>query len=138
MTQLVSQQRPNFLIGELRGDRAVQDDVGFAGYVGQRSVESQRVLCLIDRDRHVEREPPRHVLGRRVDFRLRLAVHPIRRFQQVEPNRLGVFLADLVRGVPPPDVRLFRLQILTDRLVVRQRLQVQSRKGVRTEWHCRT
>ncbi len=124
MAQLVGQQRPELGLRQLRGDGTVQDDVGLARHVGQRGVQPLRVLGLVDRHRHVEPEPSGHVFRCGVDFRLRIPLQPVGGFQQLEADRFGLIVTDLVRRVPVPNLGLLLLEVGDDRLMVKQRLQL--------------
>ena len=120
MAQFVGQQRAELGPGQLRGNGAVEYDVGLAGYVGKRGVQTLGILRLVDRQRNVEPELPRHVFGGGIGLPLRFPLHTVRGFQQLEPDRFRLLAADLVRRIPAPDISLFCLEIVAHCLVVRQ------------------
>ncbi len=129
MAQLVGQQGPELGSGQLGTDGTVQDDVGLARHIGQRGVQPLGILGLVDGDGNVECELAGHIFRGGVGFRLRIPFHAVGRFQQLEADRFRLLVADLVGGIPVPNVGLFRLEVVAQGLVVRQRLQFQ-RAGV--------
>ena len=122
MAQLVGQQGPELGSGQLGGHGTVQDDVGLARHIGQRGVQPLGILGLVDGQRNVEPQLPGHVFRCGVGFCLRVPFHTVGRFEQLEADRLGLFVADFIGRIPVPNIGLFLLEIGAQRLVVRQRL----------------
>ncbi len=135
MAQLVGQKRLELGLGQLRCHRTVQDDVSFARYIGKRSVQPLGILRLVDRDGNLEPESPARVFGHGIDFGSLLPLHPIGGFQQVESNCVRLFVTDSVGRIPLPNTRLFCPKIVAHRLVIRQRLELPTRRILRYVRH---
>src|SRR3954452_12396611 len=66
MHQFMCQHRANFVLSQLRLDRAGEDDMYFVRHVRQSSVEPSWVLRLINRDWEIDRECESDLVGDRV------------------------------------------------------------------------